>query len=60
MLGNFGEIPYGKTIVGYAYYLGNKDNSDNRKLCDKDKIELPKNFQQDPDNEFSPLFIVDA
>ena len=24
-IGNFGEVPYGKTIVGYVYYQKNKE-----------------------------------
>jgi len=57
VLGNFGEIPYGRTIVGYVFYQKNSDGSND--WCDFEKTITPVDIEKDPDNEYSPIFLVD-
>jgi len=56
-LGNFGMIPYGKTIVGYVFY--NKDLNGNNGWCHYDDTYTPGNVGYDPDGEYSPIYLVD-
>ena len=56
-LGNFGEIPYGKNVVGYVFY--NKNSDGNNDWCDFEKTSIPPNVEKDPDNDYSPIYLVD-
>ncbi len=53
--GNFGKIPYGKTITGRIYW--NKEAADNT-FCDP--LNLPKfNTKEIFKDTYSPIFLVD-
>jgi hypothetical protein len=56
-LGNFGEVPYGKTIVGFLFYQL-QDGSDNQ-WCHLDKVVPFLDLNQDPDGDYSPIFVVE-
>lgn len=57
VLGNFGEIPYGKTLTGKVYYTLNKDGTNN--WCDPDQIVAPADLDKPSNSEYSPIYLVD-
>ncbi len=56
-IGNFGEVPYGKTIVGYVYYQKNKDGGNS--WCNIDYTVTPPEIQNNEFLENNSIFIVD-
>jgi hypothetical protein len=56
-LGNFGDIPYGKTSVGYVFYHKNSDG--NNTWCDFQTTSTPLGIDQIPNGEYFPIFLVD-
>ena len=56
-IGNFGEVPYGKSIVGYVYYQKNKDGSNT--WCNIENTVTPPEIQNNEYLEYNSIFIVD-
>jgi len=61
-IGNFGRVPYGKTILGKIYLIKNTDGTNY--WCDENKtLMVPppeKNTDlEHPDNEYVPIVLVD-
>ena len=55
-IGNFGEVPYGKTIIGRIFYLPNKDGTNY--YCENDLLPLNL-FQLFQPSEYVPIYFVD-
>ena len=55
-IGNFGEVPYGKTIIGRIFYLPNKDGTNY--YCENDLLPLNL-FQLFQPSEYVPISFVD-
>ena len=61
-IGNFGRVPYGKTILGKIHLIKNTDGTNY--WCDENKtLQVPppeKNIDPEhPDNEYVPIILVD-
>lgn len=56
-IGNFGEVPYGKTIVGYVYYQKNKDGANT--WCNFENTVKPPSIIANEFLEYNSIFIVD-
>ena len=55
-IGNFGEVPYGKTIIGRIFYLPNKDGTNY--YCENDLLPLNL-LQLFQPSEYVPIYFVD-
>ena len=56
-IGNFGEVPYGKTLIGKIFYLPQKDGTNY--WCEEDLLS-EQILQSDlRSNEYVPIFFVD-
>ena len=56
-IGNFGEVPYGKALIGKILYFPQKDGTNywcEEELLSDDNTQLDSNF-----NEYVPIFFVD-
>jgi hypothetical protein len=60
-LANFGNPPYGTTLVGRVFYTPNTDadNEEDRHLCLACSRLAPISFENDPDMINSPIVMVD-
>ena len=56
-MGNFGKIPYGKTILGKVYYIPQKDGSNY--WCDSSKLNVNKDLYLVDSKEYVPVYFVD-
>ena len=61
-IGNFGRVPYGKTILGKIHLIKNTDGTNY--WCDESKtLPVPPpekdTDQEHPDNEYVPIILVD-
>lgn len=57
IIGNFGAVPYGKTITGFVYYQKNLDETNN--WCDYEQTVTPPDLTNIEDAEYNSIFIVD-
>ena len=56
-LGNFGIIPYGKTLLGKVYYIPQKDGTNY--WCDSNLITENNDLYLSESNEYVPVYFVD-
>lgn len=57
MLGNFGKIPYGKTLLGKIYYIPQKDGSNY--WCRSEILNENIHLHISDSNEYVPIYFVD-
>ena len=57
VLGNFGKVPYGKTLLGKIYYIPQKDGSNY--WCKSEILNENKNLYITDPNEYVPIYFVD-
>ena len=57
MLGNFGKVPYGKTLLGKIFYIPQKDGSNY--WCKSSLIQENKQLYTMESNEYIPIYFVD-
>lgn len=57
IIGNFGAVPYGRTIAGYVYYQKNLDGTNN--WCDYENTVSPPDLINIEFLEYNSIFIVD-
>ena len=56
-IGNFGEVPYGKTIIGRIFYLPGKDGTNY--WCDIDNLPTISDSSFFQSGEYVPIIFVD-
>ena len=56
-MGNFGKIPYGKTLLGKVYFIPQKDGTNY--WCDSKKLNENKDLYIVDSNEYIPVYFVD-
>ena len=56
-IGNFGEVPFGKTLMGYITIIKQKDGSNY--WCDETLTEDIKNENNDISSQYLPIVLVD-
>jgi len=56
-IGNFGEVPYGKSLVGKIFYFPQKDGTNY--WCDEDILSKQISKTKLSSNEYVPIFFVD-
>ena len=56
-IGNFGEVPYGKTLIGKIYYYPQKDGTNY--WCEENLLSDDINYSDLNPNEYVPIFFVD-
>ena len=56
-IGNFGEVPYGKTIIGKVFYLPGKDGTNY--WCEDELVTSNTNELFSNQNEYVPIIFVD-
>ena len=56
-MGNFGKIPYGKTLLGKIYYIPQKDGTNY--WCNSDLLDLNKDLYLVDSKEYIPVYFVD-
>lgn len=56
-VGNFGVVPYGKTLLGKVYHLPQRDGSNY--WCDAESTEIPTEITEGQYTEHLPFYFVD-
>ena len=56
-MGNFGKIPYGKTLLGKIYYIPQKDGTNY--WCKNELLNENENLYFMDSNEYVPIYFVD-
>ena len=57
LIGNFGSVPYGKTLLGYIFLQKQPDGTNY--WCDEEQTSTPEEVKNMTPNEFTPIYLVD-